>query len=366
MPFINDMLAELNPDRGRSDVASDPVPRPSADLISRFQFVPQEVMARLRACIVGQDEALAVIESMLNLVKADLGDPRRPLYVALLLGPTGVGKTEIIRVLAEAIHGSADACCRIDMNTLAQDHYAAAITGAPPGYVGSREGTTLLDLDLIQGSFGRPGIVLFDEIEKAGKEVIRSLLNVFDHGRLTLTSGTRTVDFRNTLVFMTSNLAARAIQRYEDGLRRGWRRLMPVSAAARRRRLQSLTDAALHRSFDPEFINRIDCVTLFNSLEPESYDALIELELGRLNARLARSGWTVALEPAARDWLARRGYDRRFGARAIARTFRHEVTAPLAESMVRSTHHAVGDAGRTLVGRLESGCIRFDPGPDPS
>ncbi len=366
MPFINDMLAELNRERACAAVAPEPVPIPPAGPVSRFQFVPQEVMARLRARIVGQDEALAIIESMLNLVKADLGDPRRPLYVALLLGPTGVGKTEIIRVLAEAIHGSADACCRIDMNTLAQDHYAAAITGAPPGYVGSREGTTLLDLDLIQGSFGRPGIVLFDEIEKAGKEVIRALLNVFDHGRLTLTSGARTIDFRNTLVFMTSNLAARAIQRYEDGLRRGWRRLLPVSGQVRRRRLQRIMEAALHRSFDPEFINRIDRVVLFNSLDPETYDALIELELGRLNSRLTRSGWTVALDPAARAWLVRRGYDRRFGARAVSRTFRHEVTAPLAEAMVRSTLQPVGGAGRVLVGRLESGCIRFHSDVEPS
>lgn len=327
--------------------------------MSRFQFVPGEVMARLRARIVGQDQVLTAIESMLNLVKADLGDPRRPLHVALFLGPTGVGKTEIIRVLAEAIHGSADACCRIDMNTLAQDHYAAAITGAPPGYVGSREGTTLLDLDLIQGSFGRPGIVLFDEIEKAGREVVRSLLNVFDHGRLTLSSGAKTVDFRNTLVFMTSNLAAREIQHYEDGLRRGWRRLIPVSASARRRRLQSLTDAALHRNFDPEFVNRIDCVTLFNSLEPETYDALIELELGRLNSRLARSGWTVALEPAARDWLARRGYDRRFGARAVARAFRRDVTVALAETLMGCAGKAEGGAGHGLIGRLEADGIRF-------
>lgn len=366
MPFINDMLAELNQDRERADAAPEPAPIPPAGPVSRFQFVPQAVMARLRARIVGQDEALAVIESMLNLVKADLGDPRRPLYVALLLGPTGVGKTEVIRVLAEAIHGSADACCRIDMNTLAQDHYAAAITGAPPGYVGSREGTTLLDLDLIEGSFGRPGIVLFDEIEKAGKEVIRALLNVFDHGRLTLTSGTRTVDFRNTLIFMTSNLAARAIQRYEDGSRRGWRRLLPTTGPARRRHLRRITEAALHRSFDPEFINRIDRVALFNSLDPETCGALIALELGRLNTRLARSGWTVALDPAAQAWLARRGYDRRFGARAVARTFRDEVTAPLAEAMVRSTLQPIGDSGRVLVGRLESGCIRFHSIVDPS
>lgn len=359
------MLADLNRDRGWDDAPPDPVSKPPIGLTSRFQFVPQEVMARLRARIIGQDQALDAVESMLNLVKADLGDPRRPLSVALFLGPTGVGKTEIIRVLAEAIHGSADACCRIDMNTLAQDHYAAAITGAPPGYVGSREGTTLLDLELIQGSFGRPGIVLFDEIEKAGKEVVRSLLNVFDHGRLTLTSGARTIDFRNAMIFMTSNLAAREFQHYEDGLRWGWRRLMHVSDSARRRRLQRITDAALHRSFDPEFINRIDRVILFNSLGPETSDAIIDLEIGRLNARLSRTGWTVSLDPAARDWLARQGHDQRFGARAIARIFRREVTAALAEVMVQSLGVAVGEPGCSLIGRLEVDRIRFHSGAGP-
>lgn len=356
MPFINDMLADINRSEAPLGAPSDPVP---GGLVSRFQFEPDEVMARLRTRIVGQDQALAAIESMLNLVKTDLGDPRRPLHVALFLGPTGVGKTEIIRVLAESIHGSPDACCRIDMNTLAQDHYAAAITGAPPGYVGSREGATLLDIELIGGSFGRPGIVLFDEIEKAGKEVIRALLNVFDHGRLTLSSGVKTVDFRNSLVFMTSNLAAREVRRYEDGLRRGWRRIAPVSITARRRRIGEIMDTALHRTFDPEFINRIDRVIMFNGLEPESCDALIELELGRLNARLARFGWTVALDPPARVWLARRGFDRRFGARAIARSFRCDVTAVLVEVILHSARVTDGAMGRRLIGRLEADGIRF-------
>src|SRR5690606_32324507 len=125
---------------------------------------------------------------------------------SLLLGPTGVGKTEVVRLIAEAIHGQPDAFCRIDMNTLAQEHYAAALTGAPPGYVGSKEGTTLFDAEAIAGTFSRPGIVLFDELEKASTEVLRSLLNVLDSGRLTLSGGGRTLDFRNCLIFMTSNV----------------------------------------------------------------------------------------------------------------------------------------------------------------
>lgn len=300
MSFINEMLVDIN--RGKA-VAETADARSNSSLVSRFQYAPADVMGRLRARIVGQDQALAAIDSILNLVKADIGDPRRPLHVTLFLGPIGVGKTEIVRVLAEAIHGSADACCRIDMNMLAQDHYAAAITGAPPGYVGSKEGTTLLDVELIQGGFSRPGIVLFDEIEKAGKEVTRALLNIFDHGQLTLCSGVKTVDFRNALIFMTSNLAARDILHYEDGLQNGWRRLIPRSAASRHRNIHKTMDAALHRSFDPEFINRIDTITLFNNIDRDTLDALIDLELAKLNARLARSSWIAELDEEAHSWL---------------------------------------------------------------
>jgi ATP-dependent Clp protease ATP-binding subunit ClpA len=362
VPFINDMLADLAQRSGAAESkTAHAAYENSPGLQSRFQFSPAAIMAQLRARILGQDTALAEIEGILNLVKADLGDPRRPLHVALFLGPTGVGKTELVRVLAEAIHGSADACCRIDMNTLAQAHYAAAITGAPPGYVGSHEGATLLDSERIQGSFSRPGLVLFDEIEKAGKEVIRTLLNVFDHGQLTLSSGARTIDFRNTLVFMTSNLAAREIGCYEDGLRRGWRRLVPASTMRRRRRIRRILDAALQRTFDPEFINRIDSITLFDRIGSDRLDALIELELARLNARLARSGWTVILDRDARSWLKQRGFDQRFGARALARSFRQAVTIALAAALVRvDRERGVTSGGGCLIGRRAPEGIRFD------
>jgi ATP-dependent Clp protease ATP-binding subunit ClpA len=125
------------------------------------------------------------------------------------MGPTGVGKTETVRILAEAILGSADQLCRIDMNTLSQAHYSSAITGAPPGYVGSKENHSLLQAEKIEGSYSRPGIVLFDEIEKASQEVLRSLLNIMDSGVLHLPSGTKEISFRNTMVFMTSNVGAK-------------------------------------------------------------------------------------------------------------------------------------------------------------
>ena len=146
----------------------------------RFHFEPNKVMELLRSQIIGQDHALNEIEKMLHVVKADFSSPERPLAVTLMLGPTGVGKTETVRLIAQAIYGQPDAFCRIDMNTLAQEHYAAALTGAPPGYVGSKEGHSLFDETAINGSHTRPGIMLFDELEKASPEVIRGLMNVLD------------------------------------------------------------------------------------------------------------------------------------------------------------------------------------------
>ncbi|MBS62238.1 MAG: AAA family ATPase [Salinisphaera sp.] len=290
-------------------------------------------MQRLSERIVGQREALGSLEATLKIIKADIGDPGRPLHVGLLLGPTGVGKTELVRVLAEAIHGRRDALCRIDMNTLAQEHYAAALTGAPPGYVGSKEGTTLLDPERIAGSFGAPGIVLFDEIEKAGSEVVRALLNVFDNGQLTLTSGAKTIDFRNTMIFMTSNCGAREIERYLATIRSGWRRWLPISAARQRRGLHDLVDRALLERFDPEFVNRIDTISLFNWIEQDMLDALIDIEVDKLNTRLARIGRRAELDPAARAVLRKAGFDRRYGARAMGRAVRRHIEYPLAEAL---------------------------------
>jgi ATP-dependent Clp protease ATP-binding subunit ClpA len=247
------------------------------------------------------------------------------------------------------------------MNTLAQAHYAAAITGAPPGYVGSREGITLLDSERIQGSFSRPGIVLFDEIEKADRQVIRTLLNVFDHGQLMLASGAKAIDFRNTIVFMTSNLAAREIGGYEDGPQRGWSYLLPNSEKRRRCRIQERMDAALRRTFDPEFINRIDSITLFERIDADKLDVLIELELAKLNARLARSGLTISLDQSARSWLKQRGFDRRFGARSLARSFRREVTVPLAADLVRSGQVQDATCEGHLIGYRTVDGIRFHP-----
>jgi len=323
MPFINERLEANRESIEQNRAASGPV------RASRFRFEPDAVMSRLRKNIVGQDDALVAMESMLVRVKADIGEENRPLAVHLFLGPTGVGKTETVRLIAEAIHGNRDGLCRIDMNTLAQEHYAAALTGAPPGYVGSKEGHSLFDLDKVQGSFSKPGIVLFDEIEKASKEVVRTLLNVLDTGRLVFPSGNREIDFHNTLIFMTSNAGALEAEAHEQRYQRGWRRWLGLSSS----KTDSLRDTALRQYFDPEFLNRIDQIHTFNRLTDNWLEALLDIELAGLNHRLTKKHAALSLSTELRTELCR-GYDARYGAREMLRAFRQRLEPAVARALL--------------------------------
>ncbi|MGU9815374.1 AAA family ATPase [Pseudomonas sp. LF135] len=296
----------------------------------RFTFDPAQVMALLRSRIVGQDAALAQVERLLKVVKADIGERDRPLSVNLFMGPTGVGKTEIVRLLAQALHGRADGFCRIDMHTLAQEHYAAALTGAPPGYVGSKEGISLFNSELIQGSYSRPGIVLFDELEKASQEVVRSLLGILENGQLTLAGGTRTLDFRNSLIFMTSNIGAHQARRHRQRFTQGWRRLLRVFVRGE----AAVLEEALHGHFEPEFLNRIDRILMFEPLDRRWLDALLDVELEKLNQRLAAHQRSLSVDASARAWLCRQ-HDARFGARALGRRVRVELEPAIAECLLR-------------------------------
>ena len=294
---------------------------------SRFHFEPAKVMDLLRERIIGQDNALLEIEKMLHVVKADFSSAERPLSVTLMLGPTGVGKTETVRLIAEAIYGRPNAFCRIDMNTLAQEHYAAAITGAPPGYVGSKEGHSLFDETAIAGSHTRPGIVLFDELEKASTEVIRGLMNVLDTGKLTLTSGTKTIDFSNCMIFMTSNVGAQAAQQYLDKLHVLPKRLQ--DALLKRVPTQTIIEKVMYRKFDPEFLNRIDRTLHYKAVQDDALPRLVEIELAKLNQRLQHQKRTVHLTDAAKAHFYQ-GHDIRFGARHLARKVRTELEPILA------------------------------------
>lgn len=294
---------------------------------SRFHFEPKTVMQHLRKHIIGQEKALDEISKMLHVVKADFSPPDKPLSVTLMLGPTGVGKTETVRLIAEAIYGQADAFCRIDMNTLAQEHYAAAITGAPPGYVGSKEGHSLFDETAIAGSHTRPGIVLFDELEKASTEVIRGLMNILDTGKLSLTAGTKTIDFRNCMIFMTSNIGAQAAQQYLEKIQFLPKKMQVI--CLKRIPTQTIIEKVMYRKFDPEFLNRIDRTLHYQAVQSDALPRLVEIELEKLNQRLLHQKRTVHLTDSAKAYFYQ-DHDIRFGARHLARKIRTELEPVLA------------------------------------
>lgn len=364
MPFVNDMMDDAARKRrdaevlkaetlSRGDVVSAHLAS-DRRLQSRFRFDVEVIRQNLEHEIIGQPEAIAGVLDMLSIVRADIADARRPLYTSLLLGPTGVGKTELVRCLARAMHGDADALCRVDMNTLAQEHYAAAITGAPPGYVGSKEGRTILDQEKIEGTSDFPGIVLFDELEKASPEVVLSLLNIFDNGLLTTASGERTYSFRNCIIFMTSNLGADELRREAEAENSLWRRLRPGARRSRKERVQEIAKKALLGRFPPEFVNRIDQVEIFNWIEREDLNRLIDLEVEKLNRRIAKHNCRVELTDVLRNHIALEGFDRQFGARSLRRAVRRFVEVPFARHLLTLQSAAqVADQPRRFLAQLQ-------------
>ncbi|HKC13189.1 MAG TPA: ATP-dependent chaperone ClpB [Vicinamibacteria bacterium] len=267
---------------------------------------------RLRQRVVGQDEALLLVANAVRRSRAGLGDPRRPVGSFLFMGPTGVGKTELARSLAEFLFDDERALIRLDMSEYMEKHAVARLIGAPPGYVGYDEGG-----QLTEAIRRRPyAVVLFDEVEKAHPDVFNVLLQVLDDGRLTDGKG-RTVDFRNTVLIMTSNVASDLVQ----------------EMASRGKDAESSKDGlmdALRRTFRPEFLNRIDEIVIFRGLGLEEIHKIVDIQLEDLRKRLRERKISIALSPEARDLLAQRGYDPVFGARPLKRTIQRMVENPLA------------------------------------
>jgi ATP-dependent Clp protease ATP-binding subunit ClpB len=265
---------------------------------------------RLHDRVVGQDEAIRVVSNAVRRARAGLQDINRPIGSFMFLGPTGVGKTELAKSLAEFLFDDENAMVRIDMSEYQEKHTVSRLIGAPPGYVGYDEGG-----QLSEAVRRRPySVVLFDEIEKAHDEVFDVLLQLLDDGRLTDGHG-RTVDFKNTLVIMTSNVGSQWIKELGGG-----------EAAEMRKRVQT----ALEQSFKPEFLNRVDEIVIFNNLTRSDLSHIIEIQLGNLRGLLADRKIDLRLNDAAKEWLANMGYDPVYGARPLKRTIQRYVQDPLA------------------------------------
>jgi ATP-dependent Clp protease ATP-binding subunit ClpB len=270
---------------------------------------------RLRERAVGQEDALIVVSNAVRRARAGLQDPNRPIGSFIFLGPTGVGKTELARALAEFMFDDERAMIRIDMSEYQEKHTVSRLIGAPPGYVGYDEGG-----QLTEAVRRRPySVVLFDEIEKANSEVFNVLLQLLDDGRLTDGQG-RTVDFRNTVVIMTSNLGN---QLWEGGHKVTRDEIM----------------RAMQAHFRPEFLNRIDEMVIFHPLKKEHMSGIVDIQLRRVSKLLADKGHQLEISEAAREYLAEAGYDADFGARPLKRTIQRELQDPLALKILSGDFH---------------------------
>jgi ATP-dependent Clp protease ATP-binding subunit ClpB len=274
--------------------------------IERLQRMEEELAHR----VVGQTEAVAAVADAVRRSRAGLSDPRRPVGSFIFLGPTGVGKTELCKALAEFLFDDENAIVRLDMSEYSERHTVARLVGAPPGYVGYEEGG-----QLTERVRRRPhSVVLLDEIEKAHAEVFNVLLQLLDEGRLTDGQG-HTVDFRNTVLILTSNLGSRYTDEPEEEMAK---------------KMQE----ALRQAFRPEFLNRIDDVLVFHRLQKEQLEEIAGIQFRLLEARLADRGIAILLTDAARRTLAERGYDPAFGARPLKRLIQREVQNPLAKRIL--------------------------------
>jgi ATP-dependent Clp protease ATP-binding subunit ClpB len=305
--------------------------------VSRLQEGEREKLVKLEEHlhlrVVGQDEAIKAVANAVRRARAGLQDPNRPLGSFIFLGPTGVGKTELSRALAEFLFDDENAMIRIDMSEYMEKHTVARLIGAPPGYVGYEEGG-----QLSEAVRRKPySVVLFDEIEKAHPDVFNVLLQVLDDGRITDGQG-RTVDFKNTVIIMTSNIGSQYITEEE-------------SPEARRR----LVMDALRAHFRPEFLNRVDEIIIFDRLTEDDLKKIVEIQLKRLSKRLEQQKITLKLSDSAKELLAREGYDPVYGARPLRRTIQKEILDPLSIDILEGKVRE----GQTVHVDAKDGALEF-------
>jgi ATP-dependent Clp protease ATP-binding subunit ClpB len=344
IPELEKKLKAVEDSEGKGAVVEEAVTAQHiAQVVSRWTGIPVDKMlegerekllrmeAQIAKRVVGQAEAVTAVSTAVRRARAGLQDPNRPIGSFMFLGPTGVGKTELTKALAEFLFDDETAMVRMDMSEYMEKHSVARLIGAPPGYVGYDEGGALTE-----AVRRRPyQVILFDEIEKAHPDVFNVLLQVLDDGRLTDGQG-RTVDFRNTLIVMTSNLGAEFLVNQPEG----------QDTDAVRDEVMAVVRAA----FRPEFLNRVDEIILFHRLQRSDMGRIVDIQMVRLQKLLDDRKITIALDKAARDWLADKGYDPAYGARPLKRVIQKYLQDPLAE-LILSGKVKDGDNVKVSAGK---------------
>ncbi len=310
-----------------------------ADVVSMMSGIPVNRIAQtesnklaelpdlIKGNVIGQDEAVAKVAKAIQRNRAGLKDPNKPIGSFIFLGQTGVGKTQLAKVLAKELFDSEDALIRIDMSEYMEKFAISRLVGAPPGYVGYEEGG-----QLTEKVRRKPySVILLDEVEKAHPDVFNMLLQVLDDGYLTDSLG-RKIDFRNSIIIMTSNIGARQIKDFGAGV--GFGTAAKLSQADANQK--SVIENALKKAFAPEFLNRIDDVVVFNPLEREDIHKIIDIELAKLFARIKDIGYNLSLTDKAKDYIADKGFDKQYGARPLKRAIQKYIEDALAEEIVNS------------------------------
>jgi ATP-dependent Clp protease ATP-binding subunit ClpB len=353
IPEIEKKLKSIEAAEGKGAMVEEAVTADHvAQVVSRWTGIPVDKMLegekekllrmeqQLGKRVIGQAEAVRAVSTAVRRARAGLQDPHRPIGSFMFLGPTGVGKTELTKALAEYLFDDESALLRIDMSEYMEKHSVARLIGAPPGYVGYEEGGALTE-----AVRRRPyQVVLFDEIEKAHPDVFNVLLQVLDDGRLTDGQG-HTVDFRNTLIVMTSNLGSEYLANQPEG----------QDTDAVRDQVMTVVRA----NFRPEFLNRIDEIILFHRLKRSEMTKIVDIQMTRLAKLLEDRKITIELEPTAREWLADKGWDPAYGARPLKRVIQKSVQDPLAEMILSGQIKdgekvviSAGKQGLTFNGKL--------------
>jgi ATP-dependent Clp protease ATP-binding subunit ClpB len=332
------MLREVVTDEDIALVVSKWTGVPVTKLKESEQLKLLKMEDNLHERVIGQHQAIVAVSDAIRRARAGLQDPNRPIGSFIFLGPTGVGKTELAKALAEFLFDDEQNIVRIDMSEYMEKHTVARLIGAPPGYVGYDEGG-----QLTEAVRRRPySVVLLDEIEKAHPDVFNVLLQVLDDGRLTDSKG-RTVDFKNTVLIMTSNVGSRLIMENQGN----------------RQKMESEVMAELRRTFKPEFLNRIDDIIIFDALRREDMDKILQVQLKRVRRLLTDRQLSLDVTPAALHAIAEAGFDPLFGARPLKRAIQQYLLNPMSKSIV-SGGYMPGDTIRVDV---EDGDITFERVP---